>query len=199
MRNRVIRPPSSPDCLLFPAWNSLPFTDCSPIAVSQTNNFPFCSHKALQNPAPQDPSALHSGWSPGLNRVVGMCGSCLQFGLGYWLVAGKKTVAAEDAQSQIIQCSVCGVTQPRFGITLPPKKLGSSSKALFHVLATSEDPNGFMQQRPLSSPVLLVSEDNCMIAIGKTPVTTFPMDRLNEGLLYVCRQRYFKIQFMSRI
>ncbi|KAL2094166.1 hypothetical protein ACEWY4_011478 [Coilia grayii] len=51
--------------------------------------------------------------------------------------------------------------------TMPPKKLGSSSEALFHVLATSEDPNGFIQQRPLSSPVLLVSEDNCMIAIGK--------------------------------
>ncbi|XP_073318839.1 uncharacterized protein [Pagrus major] len=74
--------------------------------------------------------------------------------------------------------------------TLPSKKLGSSSEALFHVLATSEDPNGFMQQRPLSSPVLLVSEDNCMIAIGKTPVTTFTIDRLNEGLLYVMAYYY---------
>ncbi|XP_073336348.1 uncharacterized protein [Pagrus major] len=74
--------------------------------------------------------------------------------------------------------------------TLPQKKLGSSSEALFHVLATSEDPNGFMQQRPLSSPVLLVSEDNCMIAIRKTPVTTFTIDRLNEGLLYVMAYYY---------
>ncbi|CAB1414089.1 unnamed protein product, partial [Pleuronectes platessa] len=74
--------------------------------------------------------------------------------------------------------------------TLPPKKLGSSSEALFHVLATSEDPNGFLQQRPLSSPVLLVSEDNYMIAIGKTPVTTFTMDGLNEGLLYVMAYYY---------
>ncbi|KAI3374113.1 hypothetical protein L3Q82_005929 [Scortum barcoo] len=62
--------------------------------------------------------------------------------------------------------------------TMPPKKLGSTSEALFHVLATSEDPDGFLLQRPLSSPVLLVSEDNCMIAIGNTPVTTFTMDRL---------------------
>lgn len=61
-----------------------------------------------------------------------------------------------------------------------------------------------------------------MIAIGKAPVTIFTMDRLNERLLYLmayyyalhmtypkcistlqycqhCRQRYFKIQFMSRI
>ncbi|KAL2102087.1 hypothetical protein ACEWY4_003848 [Coilia grayii] len=74
--------------------------------------------------------------------------------------------------------------------TMPPKKLGSSSEALFHVLATSEDPNGFIQQRPLSSPVLLVSEDNCMIAIGKTPVTTFSMERLNEGLLYLMAYYY---------
>nr|XP_040046992.1 uncharacterized protein LOC120827894 isoform X1 [Gasterosteus aculeatus aculeatus] len=74
--------------------------------------------------------------------------------------------------------------------TLPPKKLGSSSEALFHVLATSEDPDGFMQQRPLSSPVLIVSKDNYMIAIGKTPVTTVPMDRLNEGLLYVMAYYY---------
>ena len=47
-----------------------------------------------------------------------------------------------------------------------------------------------MQQRPLSSPVLLVSEDNYMMAIGKTPVTTFTMDRLNEGLLYVMAYYY---------
>ncbi|XP_056232240.1 uncharacterized protein LOC130169474 [Seriola aureovittata] len=74
--------------------------------------------------------------------------------------------------------------------TMPPKKLGSSSEALFHILATSEDPDGFMRQRPLSSPVLLVSEDNCMIAIGNTPVTTFAMDRLNEGLLYLMAYYY---------
>ncbi|CAK6981852.1 uncharacterized protein LOC128439069 [Scomber scombrus] len=74
--------------------------------------------------------------------------------------------------------------------TMPPKKLGSSSEALFHVLATSEDPDGFMRQRPLSSPVLLISEDNCMIAIGNTPVTTFTMDRLNEGLLYLMAYYY---------
>ncbi|KAI3354604.1 hypothetical protein L3Q82_019108 [Scortum barcoo] len=74
--------------------------------------------------------------------------------------------------------------------TMPPKKLGSTSEALFHVLATSEDPDGFLLQRPLSSPVLLVSEDNCMIAIGNTPVTTFTMDRRNEGLLYLMAYYY---------
>ncbi|KAJ8391778.1 hypothetical protein AAFF_G00085500 [Aldrovandia affinis] len=57
--------------------------------------------------------------------------------------------------------------------TMPPRKLGANSEALFHVLTTSEDPDGFLHQRPLSCPVVVVSEDNCMIAIGSTPVATF--------------------------
>ncbi|KAJ8408936.1 hypothetical protein AAFF_G00247540 [Aldrovandia affinis] len=56
--------------------------------------------------------------------------------------------------------------------TMPPRKLGANSEALFHVLTTSEDPDGFLHQRPLSCPVVVVSEDNCMIAIGSTPVAT---------------------------
>lgn len=47
-----------------------------------------------------------------------------------------------------------------------------------------------MRHRPLSSPVLLISENNCVIAIGNTPVTTFTMDRLNEGLLYLMAYYY---------
>ncbi|KAM7412343.1 hypothetical protein PAMA_022025 [Pampus argenteus] len=104
--------------------------------------------------------------------------------------------------------------------TMPPKKLGLSSEALFHVLTTSEDPYGFLRQRPLSCPVVLVSEDNCMIAIGNMPVTTFNTERFNEGLLYLmayyyalhltylsvfphfcqyCKQKFSKIPFMSKI
>ncbi|KAM7423435.1 hypothetical protein PAMA_011140 [Pampus argenteus] len=74
--------------------------------------------------------------------------------------------------------------------TMPTKKLGLSSEALFHVLTTSEDPDGFLRQRPLSCPVVLVSEDNCMIAIGNMPVTTFNTERLNEGLLYLMAYYY---------
>ncbi|KAM7420117.1 hypothetical protein PAMA_014701 [Pampus argenteus] len=74
--------------------------------------------------------------------------------------------------------------------TMPPKKLGLSSEALFHVLTTSEDPDGFLRQRPLSCPVVLVSEDNCMIAIGNMPVTTFNTERFNEGLLYLMAYYY---------
>ncbi|TKS66016.1 hypothetical protein D9C73_000072 [Collichthys lucidus] len=74
--------------------------------------------------------------------------------------------------------------------TMPPKKLGLSSEALFHVLTTSEDPDGFLRQLPLSCPVVLVSEDNCMIAIGNMPVTTFNTERFNEGLLYLMAYYY---------
>ncbi|KAG8013679.1 hypothetical protein GBF38_022160 [Nibea albiflora] len=54
----------------------------------------------------------------------------------------------------------------------------------------SEDPDGFLRQRPLSCPVVLVSEDNCMIAIGNMPVTTFNSERFNEGLLYLMAYYY---------
>ncbi|XP_078023648.1 uncharacterized protein LOC144462870 [Epinephelus lanceolatus] len=74
--------------------------------------------------------------------------------------------------------------------TMPPKKLGLSSEALFHVLTTSEDPDGFLRQRPLSCPVVIVSEGNCMIAIGNMPVTTFNIERFNEGLLYLMAYYY---------
>ncbi|TKS78087.1 hypothetical protein D9C73_013087 [Collichthys lucidus] len=74
--------------------------------------------------------------------------------------------------------------------TMPPKKLGLSSEALFHVLTTSEDPDGFLRQRQLSCPVVLVSKDNCMIAVGNMPVTTFNTERFNEGLLYLMAYYY---------
>ncbi|XP_039898949.1 uncharacterized protein LOC120740565 [Simochromis diagramma] len=74
--------------------------------------------------------------------------------------------------------------------TVPPKKLGICSEAFFHVLKTSEDPEGYLRQRPLACPVLLVSEGNCMIAVGTTPVSTFDRKDLNEGLLYLMAYYY---------
>lgn len=72
----------------------------------------------------------------------------------------------------------------------PPKKLGPCSEAFFHVLKTAEDPEGYLQQRPLSCPVLLISKDNCMIAIDNTPVTTFASTKLDEGLVYLMAYYY---------
>ncbi|KAG7313888.1 hypothetical protein KOW79_022384 [Hemibagrus wyckioides] len=46
-----------------------------------------------------------------------------------------------------------------------PKKRGPISEALFHVLTPSEDPDTYAHQRVLSSPVVLVGEDNCMVVI----------------------------------
>ncbi|KAL3993488.1 KRAB domain-containing zinc finger protein [Sarotherodon galilaeus] len=74
----------------------------------------------------------------------------------------------------------------------PPKTLdgGICSEVFFHVLKTSEDPEGYLRQRPLACPVLLVSEGNCMIAVGTTPVSTFDRKDLNEGLLYLMAYYY---------
>ncbi|CAL8341960.1 unnamed protein product [Gadus morhua 'NCC'] len=69
--------------------------------------------------------------------------------------------------------------------TMPPEKMGASSEAVFHVHTASEDPDAYLRQRPLSCPVLLVYEDNCMIAIGNTPVTTLDRKKFHEGLLYL--------------
>ncbi|KAG7453302.1 hypothetical protein MATL_G00264740 [Megalops atlanticus] len=70
----------------------------------------------------------------------------------------------------------------------------SSHPALYHlrswVQATSKDPEGYLRQRPLLCPVLLVTEENCMIAIGCTPVTTFDSGRLHEGLLVLMAYYY---------
>ncbi|KAJ4923582.1 hypothetical protein JOQ06_021493 [Pogonophryne albipinna] len=60
--------------------------------------------------------------------------------------------------------------------TVPPRKL--------------EDPETFLRQRSLSCPVVLVSEENCMIAVGSTPLTTFQKVQFDEGLLYLMAYYY---------
>ncbi|XP_034087794.1 uncharacterized protein LOC117556547 isoform X1 [Gymnodraco acuticeps] len=74
--------------------------------------------------------------------------------------------------------------------TVPPRKLGTSREALFHILTTSEDPETFLRQRSLSCPVVLVSEENCMIAVGSTPLTTFQKEQFDEELLYLMTYYY---------
>ncbi|KAJ8349298.1 hypothetical protein SKAU_G00244280 [Synaphobranchus kaupii] len=74
--------------------------------------------------------------------------------------------------------------------TAPPKKLGPSSEAFFHILTPSEDPDAFLHRRTLSSPLMFISEDNCMLAIGTTPVTTFEKDLLHEGPPYLMAYYY---------
>nr|XP_057929668.1 uncharacterized protein LOC131129804 isoform X4 [Doryrhamphus excisus] len=53
----------------------------------------------------------------------------------------------------------------------PPKKLGPACEALFHVLEPSEDPNMFLQRRPITSPVFLPSEDPNMF-LQRRPITS---------------------------
>ncbi|KAK7880420.1 hypothetical protein WMY93_032943, partial [Mugilogobius chulae] len=58
------------------------------------------------------------------------------------------------------------------------------------VSQAAEDPEGYLQHRPLSCPILLVSKDNCMIATGNTAVTTFESAKLEEGLVYLMAYYY---------
>ncbi|KAI4829783.1 hypothetical protein KUCAC02_001451 [Chaenocephalus aceratus] len=74
------------------------------------------------------------------------------------------------------------------------KEAGTSREALFHILTTSEDPETFLRQRSLSCPVVLVSEENCMIAVGSTPLTTFQKEQFDEGLLYLMAYYYVPYQ-----
>ncbi|KAJ4945518.1 hypothetical protein JOQ06_023202 [Pogonophryne albipinna] len=66
--------------------------------------------------------------------------------------------------------------------TAPPKKLGSASEALFHVLESSEDPNTFLQKRPITSPLILDST-NLLLAVGKIPLMTLPREMMHEAPL----------------
>ena len=61
----------------------------------------------------------------------------------------------------------------------------------FFFAQTSEDPATFLRQRSLSCPVVLVSEENCMIAVGSTPLTTFQKEQFDEGLLYLMAYYYY--------
>ncbi|KAG9272182.1 hypothetical protein AMEX_G13143 [Astyanax mexicanus] len=72
----------------------------------------------------------------------------------------------------------------------PPKKLGQPSEALFHILTPSENAAAFLSRFPLSSPLLLIDEENFVISFGKNPVTTFSRDLLHEGVLYVLAYYY---------
>ncbi|KAJ4942142.1 hypothetical protein JOQ06_012010 [Pogonophryne albipinna] len=56
------------------------------------------------------------------------------------------------------------------------------SEALFHVLEPSEDPNTFLQKRPITSPVILDST-NLLLAVGKIPLMTLPREMMHEAPL----------------
>ncbi|CAL1615146.1 unnamed protein product [Knipowitschia caucasica] len=66
-----------------------------------------------------------------------------------------------------------------------PKRLGHPSDALFHILTSAEDPNTYLQSRPLVSPVVIVCETNCILAIGTVPLLTFPKEDLSESVMYL--------------
>ncbi|KAK7882210.1 hypothetical protein WMY93_028384 [Mugilogobius chulae] len=60
----------------------------------------------------------------------------------------------------------------------PPKKTGGASEALLHILKSAEDPNGFLQKRALSCPVLLFDGCKCILAVENIPLCTFDKELL---------------------
>lgn len=50
---------------------------------------------------------------------------------------------------------------------------------------SKEDPNTFLQTRPLFSPDVIVCETNCLLAIGTMPVVTFPKEDIYASMLYL--------------
>ncbi|XP_028297375.1 uncharacterized protein LOC114459265 isoform X2 [Gouania willdenowi] len=66
-----------------------------------------------------------------------------------------------------------------------PKRLGHPSDALIHILKSAEDPNTYLQSRPLVSPVVIVCETNCILVIGTVPLLTFPKEDLSESVMYL--------------
>ncbi|CAL8402345.1 unnamed protein product [Gadus morhua 'NCC'] len=63
---------------------------------------------------------------------------------------------------------------------VPPKRLGHASEAMLHVLESTEDPSTFPQARPLSSPVVVVCETNCILAIGTMAVLIFAKEDIYD-------------------
>ncbi|KAL7833815.1 hypothetical protein AOLI_G00287750 [Acnodon oligacanthus] len=67
----------------------------------------------------------------------------------------------------------------------PPKNLGHASEAMVHILEPTENPNTYLQRRPVFSPVLIICDSSCMLAIGSTPVITFPKENIDTAVLYL--------------
>ncbi|KAL7833768.1 hypothetical protein AOLI_G00287280 [Acnodon oligacanthus] len=72
----------------------------------------------------------------------------------------------------------------------PPKNLGHASEAMVHILEPTENPNTYLQRRPVFSPVLIICDSSCMLAIGSTPVITFPKENIDTAVLYLLAYYY---------
>lgn len=47
----------------------------------------------------------------------------------------------------------------------------------------SESPDSFLQSQ--GYPIVLLGEENCLLAIGPTPLCTFPREKFHETILYL--------------
>ncbi|KAG9329544.1 hypothetical protein JZ751_004279, partial [Albula glossodonta] len=67
--------------------------------------------------------------------------------------------------------------------TAPPKKLGSASEGLVHVLEPSEDPDMLLQRRPITSLILLVESADLLLAVGTMLLITLPKEMIHQAPL----------------
>lgn len=71
-----------------------------------------------------------------------------------------------------------------------PKQLAQPSEALIHVLESAENPNIYLKTRPLISPVVVVCETNCILAVGTVALLTFPKEDIEESMVYLLACHY---------
>ncbi|KAI4794465.1 hypothetical protein KUCAC02_032042 [Chaenocephalus aceratus] len=63
----------------------------------------------------------------------------------------------------------------------PPKKLRHASEAVLHVLESAEDPNTFLQTRPLSSPVvIIIAKPTCIATLLSVVQTEVLLDAIHD-------------------
>uniref|UniRef100_A0AAV2LU40 Uncharacterized protein n=1 Tax=Knipowitschia caucasica TaxID=637954 RepID=A0AAV2LU40_KNICA len=105
--------------------------------------------------------------------------------LGVWKKILKPPMGMDEVHQAVEVLRILPSLFP--SASAPPKKLKDASEALLHVLQDKEDPNTYLKKRPLSSPVLLLSPSNCLVAIGNKP--TYPQTHpspTNSPPVYGC-------------
>ncbi|KAI4888329.1 hypothetical protein NFI96_028573, partial [Prochilodus magdalenae] len=104
----------------------------------------------------------------------------------------KKVLRPPTTQDKVTRCIAMMKALPEMfpSPVALPKKLDHASEAMVRVLELTENPNTYLQRRPIFSPVLIICDSNCMLAIGSTPVTTFPKENIDTGVLYLLAYYY---------
>ncbi|KAG9342186.1 hypothetical protein JZ751_017186 [Albula glossodonta] len=80
--------------------------------------------------------------------------------------------------------------------TAPPKKLGSASEGLVHVLEPSEDPDMLLQRWPITSPILLVESADLLLAVSTMLLIPLPKEMIHQASLILMGSPTFPSPFL---